>query len=201
MLIKSKETIYKGYKFRSRLEARWAIFFDALGIEWEYEPEGFVLPTGTSYLPDFYLPYFGCYFEVKRDHLECEPEGQEAIKKISSFASGENFAGLIAFGDPMQMNIQLFCQECDDDGGGDWDGRVFFAKKWSNGEICLFTDEGRDDAYFFAGCEYKKVIPVITKETLDKNKDDFKKYIFNCDIAKALIEARQVRFEYSERKG
>jgi hypothetical protein len=27
-------TRYKGYHFRSRLEARWAVFFDALGIKW-----------------------------------------------------------------------------------------------------------------------------------------------------------------------
>jgi hypothetical protein len=28
--IKAIETSYKGYRFRSRLEARWAVFFDAL---------------------------------------------------------------------------------------------------------------------------------------------------------------------------
>lgn len=41
--IKAIETSYKGYRFRSRLEARWAVFFDALGIEWEYEKEGYDL--------------------------------------------------------------------------------------------------------------------------------------------------------------
>jgi hypothetical protein len=51
-MIKAIETAYKGYRFRSRLEARWAVFFDALGIEWQYEPEGFELPSGR-YLPDF----------------------------------------------------------------------------------------------------------------------------------------------------
>lgn len=61
------ETLYKGYRFRSRLEARWAVFFDALKIEYQYEPEGFVLSDGSLYLPDFYLPVFsgGCYVEVK----------------------------------------------------------------------------------------------------------------------------------------
>lgn len=34
------QTRYKGYHFRSRLEARWAVFFDTLGILWEYEKEG-----------------------------------------------------------------------------------------------------------------------------------------------------------------
>jgi len=28
-------TKYKEHLFRSRLEARWAVFFDALGIRWE----------------------------------------------------------------------------------------------------------------------------------------------------------------------
>ena len=61
------ETHYKGYRFRSRLEARWAVFFDALGIEWDYEPEGFELGNGERYLPDFFLPKFdgGILVEVK----------------------------------------------------------------------------------------------------------------------------------------
>lgn len=52
--MKAIETHYKGYRFRSRLEARWAVFFDAMGLRWEYEPEGFELPSGC-YLPDFRL--------------------------------------------------------------------------------------------------------------------------------------------------
>ena len=55
MQIKAIETQYKGYRFRSRLEARWAVFFDALGIEWEYEPEGFDLGEAGWYLPDFWI--------------------------------------------------------------------------------------------------------------------------------------------------
>ena len=55
MEIKAIETVYNGYKFRSRLEARWAVFFDAAGVEYEYEPEGFVLPSGKRYLPDFLI--------------------------------------------------------------------------------------------------------------------------------------------------
>ena len=53
--MKAIETEYKGYRFRSRLEARWAVFFDACGGRWEYEPEGYVLPDGQYYLPDFLL--------------------------------------------------------------------------------------------------------------------------------------------------
>jgi hypothetical protein len=52
--IKPIDTIYNGYKFRSRLEARWAVFFDALSIKYEYEKEGYELSNGR-YLPDFWL--------------------------------------------------------------------------------------------------------------------------------------------------
>lgn len=64
-MIKAIETVYKGYRFRSRAEARWAVFFDNAGIKWMYEPEGFKLSDGTMYLPDFYLPEMDCFFEVK----------------------------------------------------------------------------------------------------------------------------------------
>lgn len=63
-MIKAIETVYKGYRFRSRLEARWAVFFDALGIEWQYEAEGFDL-DGVWYLPDFWLPQLRCWCEIK----------------------------------------------------------------------------------------------------------------------------------------
>lgn len=60
MGIKPIETYYNGYRFRSRLEARWAVFFDTLGVKYEYEPEGFALPSGRCYLPDFRVKCYGC---------------------------------------------------------------------------------------------------------------------------------------------
>lgn len=76
MTIQPKETRYKGYRFRSRLEARWAVFFDALGIQWEYEKEGFDLGEAGSYLPDFWLPniYGGVYIEIKGAHIDYDDQ-------------------------------------------------------------------------------------------------------------------------------
>lgn len=71
MIIKPIETTYKGYRFRSRLEARWAVFFDVLGLEWEYEKEGFDLGETGWYLPDFFIKNketsIGWFVEVKGD--------------------------------------------------------------------------------------------------------------------------------------
>lgn len=55
MALTAIQTVFKGHLFRSRLEARWAVFFDQFirgGLKWEYEPEGFDL-DGAYYLPDF----------------------------------------------------------------------------------------------------------------------------------------------------
>lgn len=93
--LKAIETEYKGYRFRSRLEARWAVFFDAIGLRWEYEPEGIVLNDGTHYLPDFFLPDFHCYFEVKRKNIKGTPEEKEAIRKISDGQNTDSWAGII----------------------------------------------------------------------------------------------------------
>lgn len=64
-MIKAIETTYKGYRFRSRLEARWAVFFDTIGSQWEYEKEGYDLSAAGWYLPDFYLPETESFIEVK----------------------------------------------------------------------------------------------------------------------------------------
>lgn len=64
MFIKAIETAYKGYRFRSRLEARWAVFLDSLGVKWEYEKEGYDL-DGVRYLPDFWLPEQKQWMEIK----------------------------------------------------------------------------------------------------------------------------------------
>lgn len=82
--IKAIETKYNGYRFRSRLEARWAVFFDALGVDYIYEPEGYENSEGIRYLPDFKVkchadrgtpcePYW-LYVEVKGEATENDAE-------------------------------------------------------------------------------------------------------------------------------
>ncbi len=63
-MIKAIETRYKGYRFRSRTEARWAVFFDSLGLKWNYELEGYKLKCGY-YLPDFYIDSYSVFAEIK----------------------------------------------------------------------------------------------------------------------------------------
>jgi len=57
--------LYSGKVFRSRLEARWAVFLDLLGVNWDYEPCHYEIGPGLYYLPDFYLPDLQLWLEVK----------------------------------------------------------------------------------------------------------------------------------------
>ena len=85
-------TFYKGTRFRSRLEARWTIFFDELDIEWEYEKEAFDTKYGY-YLPDFFLPSLNKWFIVKGQVLESDER-----KKVEDVCDLTNSSAIIACG-------------------------------------------------------------------------------------------------------
>jgi len=109
LALKPIETKYRGYRFRSRLEARWAVFFDLLGLQWEYEPEGFKLPSGTVYLPDFkvYTPQGKeIWYEVKPGSVKDYSKFTEFKGALDRFDDDEEFltarAALLS-GDPMDM--------------------------------------------------------------------------------------------------
>jgi hypothetical protein len=53
-------TVYRGRTYRSRLEAKWAAFFDRIGWRHEYEP----FDLG-AWSPDFLLPDLDTLVEVK----------------------------------------------------------------------------------------------------------------------------------------
>ena len=66
--MKAINTHFDNLYFRSRLEARWAVYFKSLGIEYVYEMEGYNF-DGFNYLPDFYFPKYDFYGEVKHKHF------------------------------------------------------------------------------------------------------------------------------------
>jgi hypothetical protein len=59
---------YKGVSMHSTWEANFAKWLDLSGIKYKYEPKTFELIINkkeTTYTPDFYLPEFDCYIEIK----------------------------------------------------------------------------------------------------------------------------------------
>lgn len=69
-------TAYRGFSFRSRLEARYAAFFDAQGWQWTYEPF-----DCNGWIPDFVIGERRTAVEIKPYGNRLE-EWSDAIRKI-----------------------------------------------------------------------------------------------------------------------
>jgi len=92
------QTAYRAFEFRSRLEAKWAMFFDLCGWNWGYEPT-----ERHGYIPDFVLGYRPSLVEVKPFHrIE---QWDEAIQKI--IQSGINEPVILLGDDPTWISVSL----------------------------------------------------------------------------------------------
>ena len=168
--LKPIETVYSGYRFRSRLEARWAVFFDELGIDYVYEPEGYDLGALGWYLPDFWLPQVEMWAEIKpKEFTEIE------AGKCRELALGTGYSCLMLDGLPAERNYWAFQGWFYDE-----DDPELMDYILSEGSQYWKT-EGR----FFSctGCEPWRVIDVSEQSSGED----------------AVAAARQARFEHGER--
>lgn len=191
------ETIYNGYRFRSRLEARWAVFFDALGIEYEYEPEGFELSFSDDerimYLPDFYLPESGLYAEVKgvKTRGQIPKEDAEKMSWMIDF-DGPCANGIVMLGnipDPhshMDWAIWrhdrkgiVWGYEMNDIPTGGWD-------------TFMQVGELESAPYYFSDTDDLMLTSSFGPDRYPYEKEEV------TEITKALTKARQARFEHGE---
>ena len=188
------ETRWKGYRFRSRLEARWAVFFDLLKLRWAYEVEGYHLPKGDLYLPDFqvWTPQgVRMFVEIKPETTTQDPKFdqlQEALRWERSW---------LASGDPLtHLHSSQICPRCGcscprDDWGHDV-GSLQFT------EQCVHCDQetpgGGDhplNSDGLMGCSYRPHKGLIYTPRGEMAVLSFK-------LKEAAEKARSARFEHGE---
>lgn len=87
-------TEYRGIRFRSRTEARWAAFFDMLPWPWVYEPIDL-----SGYIPDYILRFehADLLVEVKPATSAEDPMMEDAKLKIDESGWGDEALLLGAF--------------------------------------------------------------------------------------------------------
>lgn len=178
MIGKPIQTLYNGYKFRSRLEARWAVFFDACNIKYLYEPEGYDLGKEGWYLPDFWVPmhpadvdYYpgaGFFIEIK----PTEPsDTHRCILSALSLATGHS--SYLLWGE-----VGLYA-----------DGYVF-----SDNKGYLKTVPKESQGFEVSGFN-DTIDLMLTCLYWQTSDSDFPK----CSrISEATLKARQARFEHGE---
>lgn len=151
MTIKAIETRYKGYRFRSRLEARWAVFFDALGLQWEYEPEGFDLGEAGWYLPDFYLPELEAWAEIKPKNGNQNEVFRQLVGMLESgVAKPEKAWGF--FGDPLnhEWMMPVWYDRWRPDGSAGW------KNEWSGANVEFHKVDSHWEALTGFGLNFQK---------------------------------------------
>lgn len=98
------QTTYNGIKYRSRTEARWAVFFDKMGWNPDYEMEGYKL-GGDWYLPDFFVPEINSFVEIKG----VEPTyGERAKARKLAIHTQKNILILIGGPSPVSTKHMMF---------------------------------------------------------------------------------------------
>lgn len=180
--IKPIETVYAGYRFRSRLEARWAVVFNSMNLQFEYEQEGFELGSGLRYLPDFFLPTLGVHAEVKpRSGLVSEAD----LRKLVTFSVDGDKPTLLIVGTPGDHEMFLLSRRVlppwrelvEDAEGGVSIADVFWSDVEDYGAVSI------SESPFMPGwCLVYRRLPPNT----------------DCTIQAALIEGKQARFEHGE---
>ena len=194
------QTEYNGYKFRSRLEARWAVFFDKLGVIYEYEPEGFDLGEAGWYLPDFYLPQSDIWLEIKpatyseQGFIEW-PDG-ETLVKATAFAVKHNIYVIMGTPDDPWVNMG----ECKYEG---------FPVYGPHGDV---PGGACDSNHFFCRCPECKKLGIKFEARSEripcdcKNKESWQHgkegrswgLINDTKLRLAYKAAKQARFEHGE---
>lgn len=217
--IRAIETRYAGHLFRSRLEARWAVFFDALSIEWQYEPQGFVIhdmgDEQRPYLPDFFLPRQRIWVEVKgaAERAEfglyaaaCDAWSASHLPHVTDDADKRLGSGLLVLGEVPKPGIRWAHPMFRHHKGvnisyGEW------RKDWEGSParfevLPLSSGIGTGSTYISSSNEWD-AIPLHGfacggMQTWPSWEDTVLTFVQRAHVSAALTAAREARFEHGE---
>jgi hypothetical protein len=147
-MFRAHPTTYGGTQFRSRLEARWAAFFDLAQWRWEYEPS-----DDAGWVPDFILVDSGVAVEVKpiewtettafRD--ACERPDLEKVRK------SERLEALILGAYPVgSVSIGVFYGKFED-----WPPLTFGRLYWRDSTHRIDLSSGTYDGYSWSNGSWR----------------------------------------------
>ncbi len=183
--LKPIETIYNGYRFRSRLEARWAVFFDQVGIKYAYEAEGYQ-GNGVWYLPDFQLKEGVKIFDEEQPRqnvwVEVKPSLQLSVndrRKIGWFARQPGVHILVIGGEPgadFEMRFVSFDEEV-----RRWNAPFVKWVELSSGNVGILSVEYLNH---LPNNELKQAVVKLTE---------------SVNLNNAITVARQERFETAQK--
>jgi len=188
-------TLYDGYSFRSRNEAKWAVFFKHMGLQYRYEPTD-MFDGRSRILPDFYLQDLDVYLEVKHNGFS-EDDRNGFLNKYSIVTAQTGTPCVIAYGDPREAttdrhwnnSVLLFMSVPADLPPYADERTLCYSRVWfsSDGEgISLSTDMDAD----------RHTIVACADGKWTRRKYIWTPNVYGRDVEKVALYARQWQFEY-----
>lgn len=183
------------------------MFFDALGLQWEYEPEGFVLPDGTHYLPDFRVTGpqgMVSWYEIKPEHATQDAKldafnlsihrNEDLHGRVSATLLSGDPRTYLALDDPDPCNPPVVCPRCGAVGHLNneirWDGYDHFAVDCFPCDVDTPCGSGNP-------IEKGLLAPVTPhKGSLLISQENY--WHWMTAVSKAATAARSARFEHGE---
>ena len=162
-----KKVIYDGRHFRSQIEARTAMLFDRLGIDFTYEPDCYELRFKNKtvrYLPDFYLTTLNRFVEIK--NMGAQPPTLDECRKAKLLAEQNPFSApcTILFGEiDLEQNLRH--------GSGRTyfpNGDITFGEVLTECAICRTVDFAKDGRLLHIGCGCQQRFPQESNHKSDR---------------------------------
>ncbi|MER6391280.1 hypothetical protein ABT236_22785 [Streptomyces sp. NPDC001523] len=137
------KTPYADRIFDSKTEARWAVFFDVLGVSWRPQPrvqlkdcKGGWAPNGQrnvfvadSYRPDFYLPDLGTWVEVKATDAQLFERKEDHHRRSYPYRTAwDTGRPMLLLGDMMSPSMRVPAP------GTDWMWMEISPHRWTSGD-------------------------------------------------------------------
>jgi len=182
--IKPIETEYKGYRFRSRLEARWAVFFDTIDLKYEYETEGYDI-LGEWYLPDFWFPQLKIHCEIKPNSENIDHSLYKQFRDTISPI-------LLVEGSPWDYNATWFGFDVTDSSGGSSEFNAAIGCPGGTFGHIILEDTGDREFLLTDWVAAPYTINCRKGMIADINRNKY----FGCPYA--ILKAKRARFEHGE---
>jgi hypothetical protein len=178
MTTQPEKWLYNGRVFHGDLEARWAAFFDTLGVPHEYESQTFTLPYGGTFVPDFWLPKQRAWIDISPGL----PNEDDLVKAADLSFATRQFV-YVLWGKIGEHRIYTFSLPFYEQG---YDKRYVLSLCNRCGQLIVVTPLRGDDAYQFMGnC------PVCEDIIMQKSRDITE----NTKLNDAYTHARAATFE------
>lgn len=107
--MRSIPALYEGKQYASRLEARWMVYWQMLGVEAIYEPEVLELDgePPLTYIPDFYLPSMRSWVEIKGEVVS-DQVALLTLEKCRRLAIQSNRPVILCYEEPYKPSCAVF---------------------------------------------------------------------------------------------